>query len=131
MQEIIIKRNDGGQRLDKFLLKALPSLPPSLLYKAIRTKKIKVNRKRAEGNQILCEGDTLQLFLAPEFFENGGKKSELSTSELSRVKTDLSILYEDEHILLIIFLFTIFPPKIHILYHLQIIPYHSRLSPEI
>ena len=101
MQEMTIKRNDGGQRLDKFLLKALPSLPPSLLYKAIRTKKIKVNRKRAEGNQLLCEGDVLQLFLAPEFFENGGKKSELSSRELARVKTDLHIIYEDENILLI------------------------------
>ena len=61
MREITILRNDGGQRLDKFLQKALPALPPSLLYKSIRTKKIKVNRKRAEGSQILCEGDTLQL----------------------------------------------------------------------
>ena len=57
MRELIIKKNDAGQRLDKFLTKAL-DLPVSLLYKSIRTKKIKVNRKRAENNTLLCEGRT-------------------------------------------------------------------------
>lgn len=101
MKELIIGRNDSGQRLDKFLSKALPNLPPSLLYKSLRTKKIKVNRKRAQGNQPLAEGDTVQLFLPPEFFEEKGHKSELSLPELSRVQARLSILYEDENILLI------------------------------
>ena len=39
MRELHILKNDGGQRLDKFLQKALPGLPPSLMYKSIRTKK--------------------------------------------------------------------------------------------
>ena len=46
MRELIIGKNDAGQRLDKFITKTL-DLPPSLLYKSIRLKKIKVNRKRA------------------------------------------------------------------------------------
>ena len=60
MREFIIQKNDAGQRLDKFLSKALPSLPPSLLYKSIRLKKIKVNRHRADGKQMLIEGDTVR-----------------------------------------------------------------------
>ena len=67
MREIKIAKNDAGQRLDKFLTKAL-DLPVGLLYKSIRTKKIKVNRKRAENNTVLMEGDTIQCFLAEEFF---------------------------------------------------------------
>ena len=47
MRELIIGPNDAGQRLDKFITKTL-NLPMSLLYKSIRLKKIKVNRKRAE-----------------------------------------------------------------------------------
>ena len=63
MRELKIGKNDAGQRLDKFITKTL-DLPMSLLYKSIRMKKIKVNRKRAENNQILSEGDTIQCFLA-------------------------------------------------------------------
>ena len=91
MQELIIGRNDAGQRLDKFITKAL-GLPTGLLYKSIRTKKIKVNRKRAEISTILNEGDTIQCFLPPEFFE---KKTDISTYE--RIKPKLSIIYEDEN----------------------------------
>ena len=53
MREFTINSNDAGQRLDKFILKTVKGMPISLMYKAIRTKKIKVNRKRAEQKQIL------------------------------------------------------------------------------
>ena len=74
MREFTVQKNDAGQRLDKFLSKALPSLPLSLLYKSIRLKKIKVNRRRADGKQMLAEGDTVQLFLAEEFFPKTGEE---------------------------------------------------------
>ena len=95
MRELIIGKNDAGQRLDKFITKTL-DLPPSLLYKSIRLKKIKVNRKRAENNQILSEGDTIQCFLAEEFFEK--KADEHSFGSIS---VHLDILYEDENIMLL------------------------------
>lgn len=44
MRILTVGKNDAGQRLDKFLLKTLKTLPPPLLYKSIRKKKIKVNR---------------------------------------------------------------------------------------
>ena len=46
MREFQINGNDAGQRVDKFLTKAVPLLPQSMLYKAIRTKRIKLNGKR-------------------------------------------------------------------------------------
>lgn len=95
MRELIIGRNDAGQRLDKFITKTL-DLPPSLLYKSIRLKKIKVNRKRAENNQILLEGDTIQCFLAEEFFE---KKADEHSFE--SINVHLDIIYEDENIMLL------------------------------
>ena len=99
MREFTIRKNDAGQRLDKFLTKALPSLPPSLLYKSLRTKKIKVNRHRAEGKQMLAEGDTVQLFLAEEFFP--AEKDAPKAHALDAIKPKLSILYEDENIMLL------------------------------
>ena len=53
MRILEVNQNDAGQRLDKFLSKSLKSMPVSLMYKLIRTKKIKVNRKRAEPKQML------------------------------------------------------------------------------
>lgn len=99
MREIKIGKNDAGQRLDKFLTKAL-DLPVGLLYKSIRTKKIKVNRKRAENNTVLCEGDTIQCFLADEFF---AKLDESAASSLSldRITPHLDVVYEDENIILL------------------------------
>ena len=99
MREITIQKNDAGQRLDKFLTKALNSIPPALMYKAIRTKKIKVNRRRAEGKQMLFEGDTLQLFLAEEFFR--AEEGESTERDLAHIKPNLSIVYEDANILLL------------------------------
>ena len=48
MREFIINQNDAGQRVDKFLTKAVPKLPKNLLYKYLRLKRIKVNGKRCE-----------------------------------------------------------------------------------
>lgn len=105
MRELVIGKNDAGQRLDKFITKAL-DMPMSLLYKSIRLKKIKVNRKRAEASQKLIEGDTVQCFLADEFFEKGKKQgfsecSELNADSLKRMNSELNIVYEDENILLV------------------------------
>ena len=60
MRTIVVKKNDAGQRLDKFLSKAVKGLPTSLMYKYIRTKKIKVNRARTEQKYMLCEGDEIK-----------------------------------------------------------------------
>ncbi len=97
MRELTINTNDAGQRLDKFLSKTLKDLPPALMYKLIRTKKIKVNRKRAEGNQMLVAGDTLQLFISDEFFGGGQNDDEA----LGRIVPRLSVVYEDDNIILL------------------------------
>lgn len=96
MKELIIQQNDAGQRLDKFLTKALPALPPSLLHKYIRLKRIKLGGKRVELNYRLQEGDTLQLYINDEFFESPAPEE-----AWRRVRPRLDIVYEDEHILLV------------------------------
>ena len=53
MQEIIVKKNDAGQRLDKLLAKYLNLAPKSFFYKMLRKKNIKVNGKKAEGSEKL------------------------------------------------------------------------------
>ena len=48
MRELTIGKNDAGQRLDRFLSKALPLLSPALAQKYIRLKRIKRNGKAAK-----------------------------------------------------------------------------------
>ncbi len=97
MQLLTVKKNDAGQRLDKFLSKAVKGLPMSLMYKYIRTKKIKVNRARTTQNYVLCEGDEIQLFIREEFFESPEKDD----GALMRIQPKLDIVYEDENIMLL------------------------------
>lgn len=97
MRILTVKKNDAGQRLDKFLTKAVRGLPTSMMYKLIRTKKIKVNRKRIEQKYILCEGDEIQLFIKEEFFDSPEK----DVGALFSIKPKLNIVYEDENVMLL------------------------------
>lgn len=62
MREIKIERNDSGQRLDKFLQKYLKEASRGFLFKMLRKKNITLNGKKAEGSEILSEGDTVSVF---------------------------------------------------------------------
>ena len=68
MKSFTIQKNDAGQRLDKFISKAVPRLPKSLMYKYIRLKRIKLNGKRCDKADKLCEGDVLAMYIGDEFF---------------------------------------------------------------
>lgn len=96
MKSIEITKNDAGQRLDKFVTKVAPKLPKSMMYKAIRTKDIKINGKRGEISTRLNVGDVVSLYIKDEFFE----EKEYIMDFMSAGKT-LHIVYEDDNILLL------------------------------
>ena len=97
MKEIQIGQNDSGQRLDRFLAKAVPLLPASLAQKYIRIKRIKLNGARAERDTRLQTGDVLQLYINDEFFD----KPREDNAFLTVTSPKLNIVYEDEHLLLV------------------------------
>lgn len=97
MKEFTIGSNDSGQRLDRFLAKAVPLLPASLAQKYIRIKRIKCNGARAERDTRLKAGDVLQLYINDEFFD----KPREDNAYLTVAVPKLSIVYEDENILLV------------------------------
>ncbi len=96
MKEFHVGRNDSGQRLDRFVGKAVPLLPESLLQKYIRLKRIKVNGKGAKRDCRLAEGDLVSLYINDEFFET--PREENAYLKVGTPKVD--IVYEDENILL-------------------------------
>lgn len=96
MRNYIIEKNDAGQRLDKFISKALPSLPKTLMYKYLRLKRIKLNGKKADIATRLKEGDSIDMYINDEFFvEKEEKYSFLGAGK------NLDILYEDDNIMLL------------------------------
>jgi len=96
MKSFEINSNDAGQRLDKFITKSAPLLPKNLLYKYIRLKRIKVNKKRAEISTRLNVGDIVEMYINDEFFE---KKE--NVYDFMYASKKLNIIYEDENIMLI------------------------------
>ncbi len=97
MKEFTIGKNDAGQRLDRFLAKAVPLLPASLAQKYIRLKRIKRNNARAQRDDRLCEGDVLQLYINDEFFDTPREDN----AYLTVAAPKLNIVYEDENLLLV------------------------------
>ena len=96
MKELTVGKNDAGQRLDRFVGKAVPLLPESLLQKYIRLKRIKLNGKGSKRDSRLNEGDVLSLYINDEFFEKPTERN----SYLKVGAPRLDIVYEDENILL-------------------------------
>lgn len=113
MREVRIGSNEAGQRLDKFLKKYLREAGSGFLYKMLRKKNITRNGRRAEGSEILEEGDVVKFFLAEETLEKfrgpeametagachgGPKPPEIAGACHGGLEP--SVLYEDANILL-------------------------------
>lgn len=101
MKEFCIQENDSDQRLDRFLQKTLPELPKSLCYKWIRTKHIKVNRKRCTPDQRLVTGDVVTLFVSDSYFTIKTEEERSGIPEFMQAPDQLDILYEDAQILVV------------------------------
>ena len=129
MREIRVGMNEAGQRLDKLLKKYLKEAQTSFIYKMLRKKNIVLNDRKAEGKEILAEGDSVKLYFSEETFalmtgsrevgvsseqKSSGRKVEKSGTgdnekkQKSAVKKDEPakalanrIVYEDAQLLLI------------------------------
>jgi 23S rRNA pseudouridine955/2504/2580 synthase len=96
MRNIKIDNRNAGQRLDKYLMKYMNKAPKSFIYKMLRKKNIKLNGKRAEGGELLNDGDEIALYLADETIDGF---CEARTVRTYTQKPD--IIYEDENIVLV------------------------------
>ncbi len=96
MREIIIGANDGGQRLDRFLLKSYPLLSQGHICKFMRKNCIKLNGKKCEVSKRLTENDIIKLYIPEELLQE--RQREVAIEDIS---SELNIVYEDENILLI------------------------------
>ncbi len=97
MEKIIINFNDENKRIDNFLCKYYSQLTKTMVFKLIRTNKVKVNNKKVKFNYRLQLHDEITIYY------NFDKVQEDNDSELWFLssKTKLDIIYEDENIVLI------------------------------
>ncbi len=96
MRQIKITPLEANQRLDKFLMKYLNACPKSFIYKGMRTKKIKYNGKKPQGNEILQENDEIKIFFTEEQFQAFSTEK-----QVKKVPISFQTVYEDEHILIV------------------------------
>lgn len=114
MQKIIISTNQAGQRFDKFLKKYMPEAGSGFLYKMLRKKNIVLNKKKADGTEILSVGDEVAFFFADETYEKFTGIKVSGDGSVQESKTDISeyqkaygslknitVIYEDEDILIL------------------------------
>lgn len=93
----MIEKKDAGQRLDKYLKKYLKNAPSSFLYRMLRKKNIVLNASRAEGKELLSEGDTIKIFFSEDTLEHFRGGEEAVTEKRF---PQINIIYEDADILI-------------------------------
>lgn len=96
MKSITVTDKDAGQRVDRLILKTFDRLPKSLMFKEIRKKNIKVNKKRCTPEQILNAGDVVELYLKDDVLHIKEKHY-----DFLKASVDLDIIYEDENIIIL------------------------------
>lgn len=130
MYQVIITNREAGQRFDKYLHRILPNAGSGFLYKMLRKKNITLNDRKADGSEKVTEGDCVKIFFAQETLDKfmgrhpdgasdsvcapkqgsdpdgiAGRMEEAASyvQEFHRAYrqfTDITVIYEDDHILI-------------------------------
>jgi len=97
--ELTASADAEGQRLDKYVRKALRGVPLSHVYKMFRTRKVKVNGVRGRPEQPLAPGDKIEIW--------GDESKLLAEPEPGATRTrgrggpKLEVLFEDDELLVV------------------------------
>jgi 23S rRNA pseudouridine955/2504/2580 synthase len=95
--ELTVSADAAGQRLDKYVRRALPGVPLSHIYKMFRTRKVRVNGQRGRPEQILAGGDRIAI--------RGDEERLLAPPEKGAParapRHTFRVLLEDEHLLVV------------------------------
>jgi 23S rRNA pseudouridine955/2504/2580 synthase len=95
--ELIVTADAAGQRLDKYVRRALAGVPLSHVYKMFRTRKVKVNDARGRPEQLLVEGEKVRIW--------GDEEKLLAAPEAGakgrRTGPRLEVLLEDDDLMVV------------------------------
>lgn len=99
MREIFVDKNENDQRIDRFLKKYLSNASQGTIYKLLRKKRIKLNNKRANPEDMILEGDSIQFYLSDETLDSF--IPDVAEKEIVNCSKNIDIIYEDQNIILI------------------------------
>ena len=103
MQQIRVPQAEAGRRIDKYLMKYFDAAPKSFIYKAFRKKNIKLCGKRAAGNELLNEGDLIELFFSDETIASMRKtpvgNHKVPAGDKATLREYCEIVYEDKDVI--------------------------------
>lgn len=94
MKSFTAGANENDVRLSRFVEGVTKDMPRSMMYKAFRNKRIKVNGKRAEPDTRLSAGDLIELYINDEFFPVGKPTAKTANP---RRQPSVTVVYEDEN----------------------------------
>ena len=94
MKSFTAGTNEEGVRLSRFVESVTKDMPRSMMYKAFRNKRIKVNGKRAEPDTRLHQNDLIELYINDEFFPAGTAPAK----KQPRRQPPVTVIYEDGNI---------------------------------
>ena len=92
MKSFTAGANENDVRLSRFVEGVTKDMPRSMMYKAFRNKRIKVNGKRAEPDTRLKTGDLIEMYINDEFFPPEGVKPK---AKPPRRQPPVTVIYED------------------------------------
>ena len=97
MKSVTIDKSWDGRRLTRFLQKAMPSASMGQIRRFLRLGRVKVNGRKGTEETVLKENAIVDMYVEDEFFAEAQKEDPF----YSRIRPKLTILYEDEHIMLL------------------------------
>ncbi|MBR2942541.1 MAG: RluA family pseudouridine synthase, partial [Clostridia bacterium] len=97
MKDFIVDKSWDGRRLTRFLQKTLPAAPMGQIAKFLRNGRVKVDGKRGREETVLALGQQVEIFVEDEWFAAPEREDPF----YSKIRPKLTILYEDEHVMLL------------------------------
>lgn len=95
VRKVVVSANEDGQRIDNFLLKQLPGIPKSHVYRLLRSGQVRVDGGRIKPERKLLKGEEVRI--PPVRMAEKDEVVRPPDAVLNKLRE--AVVYEDEHYL--------------------------------
>jgi 23S rRNA pseudouridine955/2504/2580 synthase len=95
VRKVVVSANEDGQRIDNFLLKQLPGIPKSHVYRLLRSGQVRVDGGRIKPERKLLKGEEVRI--PPVRLAEKDEVVRPPDAVLNKLRE--AVVYEDEHYL--------------------------------
>lgn len=102
VETIEVDEREDGMRLDRWFRARFPDVTYTYLQKLLRTGQVRVDSKRAEGNERLAAGSKVRVpAIVRELKARAGATGAVAPSQADRDTIERMVLYEDDDVLVL------------------------------